>query len=266
MRTLRPSLSHFIDPADGEQRNPYGQGDDDADPRATVERFPSTGEAGGAGVVGGGGGGGAIAASNVGGRRWRCYRRTRCDWTDIDGRCGGWLFRSVLLTTQHDSGETSFNRTVAMWVYTILTATPKEVVLVRISAGRVAKDITDYRSAGARERVEHERAQARCHGADAEVQRDVGGRGAGIFAGVVCVQGHGNFGAASISQSGRAKQCPRNEEKNEHYCCAQNRNQRFIVKDWKTQLRLILFITQGKCASPIMYSTYLGETETKYFC
>lgn len=69
MRPLRPSLSLFIDPVDGEQRNPYGQGDDDADARATVERFPSTGGAGGAGVVGGGGGGGgAIAASTVGGR------------------------------------------------------------------------------------------------------------------------------------------------------------------------------------------------------
>ena len=130
-----------------------------------------------------------------------------------------------MITAQHDSGEIPFNRTVAMWVHTITTATLKEVVLVRISAGRVAKDIADYRSAGARERVEHERAQARCHGADVEVQRDVGGGGAGIVAGIVCVQGHGNFSAASISRSGRAKQCPCNEEKNEHYCCAQNRNQ-----------------------------------------
>lgn len=190
MRPLRLSLSLFIDPADGEQRNPYGQGDDDADPRATVERVPSTGGgAGGAGVVGGGGRG-AIAASTVG---------ARCDWTDIDGRCGAWLSRSVLITTQHDSGQTSFNRTVAMWIHTIITATLKEVVLVRISAGRVAKDITDYRSARAWERVEHERAQAGCHGADVELQRDVGGRGADIFARVVCIQGHGNFSAASIN-------------------------------------------------------------------
>lgn len=229
IRLVRPFISLFIDPVDDEQRNPYGYGDDDADPRPTAQRVPSIGRGGGGAGVVGGRGRGAIAGSTVGGRRWRYYRRARCNWTNLDGRCGDWSSRSLLITTQHDSGQTSFSRTVAL-VHTL-----KEVVLVRISAGRVAKDITDYQSAGARERVEHERTQARCHGADVEVQRDVGGRGASIVAVVVCVQGHGNFSAASISLNGRAKQCPSNEEKNEHYYCAQSRNQGFIVRNWKTQ-------------------------------
>lgn len=143
-----------------------------------------------------------------------------------------------MITTQHDGGQISFYRPVAIWVPTI-TTTPKDIILIRITAGRIAKYISDYRSAGAWKRGEHERAQARGHNADLKVQRDVGGRGADIVAGVICVQGQGNFSAASISHSSRAKQCPRNEEKNKHSGLAQNRKQRFTDRDQKTQRGLV---------------------------
>lgn len=74
------------------------------------------------------------------------------------------------------------------------------VVSVRISTGRVGKSIIDYISAGARKRIEHEGAQARCHGANVEGQRDVRSRRASNNARIICIKCDWDFGNTGPSQ------------------------------------------------------------------
>lgn len=137
-----------------------------------------------------------------------------------------------MVTAQHYSGQISLERAVAVVVSAIGT-TPKDAAFGHISTGRVAKNISDYRSAGARERFEDVGAQPRGHHADIDVQRDVGGRRAGIVAGVICIKGHGDFGSTGISQGGSTQKRPRDE--NGEHCYAQSQRQKIVIRKWCTE-------------------------------
>lgn len=100
-----------------------------------------------------------------------------------------------MVAAQYEGGHISTYATIAMFVETIISTS--EVVLFRISTGRVGEDIIDYVSTGARKRVEHEGAQARRHDAHIEGHGDVCGRGAGSDAGVIGVKENGDFGSTT---------------------------------------------------------------------